>query len=178
MRVNTTLIRYDDGGIEGTAQMLEEQMQRLEAQKRGLDRELAAVAAHLQSVRGALDILRKLTSVVCLTGDATEQQSQSDVAAASSASLPIDVVEGAEELRPLSAGSGVSGMGGYGRLTEQILEYLSTLGDAEVRARDVAAALGRDATAGSINAVRSTLDRLVGNSRAVRAGRGLYRAAP
>lgn len=66
---------------------------------------------------------------------------------------------------------------GYGRLTEQILEYLATIGGTEVRARDVAAALGRDTNTGSINAVRSTLDRLVGASRVRRTGRGLYRAA-
>src|SRR5205823_4774923 len=46
----------------------------------------------------------------------------------------------------------------YGKLTEQILEYFEGAGDADVRARDVAAALGRDKDSGSINAVRSTLD--------------------
>ncbi|MFC8430102.1 hypothetical protein [Streptomyces sp. NPDC057253] len=64
----------------------------------------------------------------------------------------------------------------YGKLTEQILAYFAEVGDVEVRARDVAAALGRDADSGSINAVRSTLDRLVASSRVRRAGRGLYRA--
>ncbi|MER7818220.1 hypothetical protein [Streptomyces sp. NPDC096153] len=64
---------------------------------------------------------------------------------------------------------------GYGRLTEQILEYFATVGDADVRARDVAVALGRDTDSGTINAVRSTLDRLVGTSRLRRTGRGLYR---
>jgi hypothetical protein len=62
----------------------------------------------------------------------------------------------------------------YGKLTEQILEYFAGAGDAAVRARDVAAALGRDKDSGSINAVRSTLDRLVGTSRIRRTGRGLY----
>ncbi|WP_266377552.1 hypothetical protein [Streptomyces canus] len=62
----------------------------------------------------------------------------------------------------------------YGKLTEQILEYFAGAGDADVRARDVAAALGRDKDSGSINAVRSTLDRLVGTSRIRRTGRGLY----
>jgi hypothetical protein len=61
-------------------------------------------------------------------------------------------------------------------LTERIMEYFATTGDADVRARDVAAALGRDSDSGSINAVRSTLDRLVGTSRVQRTGRGLYRA--
>jgi hypothetical protein len=64
----------------------------------------------------------------------------------------------------------------YGKLTEQILDYFAGVGEANVRARDVAAALGRDTDSGSINAVRSTLDRLVGTSRIRRTGRGLYRA--
>ncbi|MFE4176403.1 hypothetical protein ACFRR7_30855 [Streptomyces sp. NPDC056909] len=63
-----------------------------------------------------------------------------------------------------------------GGLTEQILTVLANSADAPVRARDVAQALGRDESPGSINAVRSTLDRLVGSSRAHRAGRGLYQA--
>ncbi|MEU3188895.1 hypothetical protein ABZ707_32545 [Streptomyces sp. NPDC006923] len=61
-------------------------------------------------------------------------------------------------------------------LTEQIVEILTKSGSTPVRARDVAQALGRDDTPGSINAVRSTLDRLVATSRAHRAGRGLYQA--
>jgi hypothetical protein len=65
----------------------------------------------------------------------------------------------------------------YGKLTEQILEYFAAAGDTDVRARDVAAALGRDKDSGSINAVRSTLDRLVGTSRIRRTGRGLYAKA-
>ncbi|MEV6420957.1 hypothetical protein [Streptomyces sp. NPDC051662] len=62
-------------------------------------------------------------------------------------------------------------------LTEQILAVLAASDGNPVRARDVAQALGRDGTPGSINAVRSTLDRLVGTSRAHRAGRGLYQAS-
>ncbi|MCX4825578.1 hypothetical protein OG883_38160 [Streptomyces sp. NBC_01142] len=61
-------------------------------------------------------------------------------------------------------------------LTEQIVEFLATTDGSPVRARDVAQALGRDDTTGSINAVRSTLDRLVATSRAHRAGRGLYQS--
>ncbi|MEV8392645.1 MULTISPECIES: hypothetical protein [unclassified Streptomyces] len=62
-------------------------------------------------------------------------------------------------------------------LTEQILAVLAASDGNPVRARDVAQELGRDGTPGSINAVRSTLDRLVGTSRAHRAGRGLYQAS-
>jgi hypothetical protein len=63
-----------------------------------------------------------------------------------------------------------------GGLTEQVIQILTAAGDAPVRARDVAAKLGRDDSPGSINAVRSTLDRLVATSRAHRAGRGLYQS--
>ncbi|MGW7054243.1 hypothetical protein [Streptomyces sp. NPDC054887] len=63
-----------------------------------------------------------------------------------------------------------------GGLTEQVVAILAESGRTPVRARDVAQALGRDESSGSINAVRSTLDRLVATSRAQRAGRGLYRA--
>lgn len=73
-----------------------------------------------------------------------------------------------------AAASGEAGAG----LTEQVLSALKDSGSTPVRARDVNQALKRDDTPGSINAVRSTLDRLVATSRAHRAGRGLYQAAP
>ncbi|MFV2121252.1 hypothetical protein ACE14D_23560, partial [Streptomyces sp. Act-28] len=65
-----------------------------------------------------------------------------------------------------------------GGLTELVLGALRESGSTPVRARDVNQALKRDDSPGSINAVRSTLDRLVATSRAHRAGRGLYQAAP
>lgn len=73
-----------------------------------------------------------------------------------------------------AATSGEEGTG----LTEQVLGVLAESGGDPVRARDVNQALKRDDSPGSINAVRSTLDRLVATSRAHRAGRGLYQAAP
>ncbi|MCX5416117.1 hypothetical protein [Streptomyces sp. NBC_00059] len=63
-----------------------------------------------------------------------------------------------------------------GSLTEQVMEVVAASGSKALRARDVTEALGRELTAGSINTVRSTLDRLVATSRAHRAGRGLYQA--
>ncbi|MBP0458049.1 hypothetical protein [Streptomyces montanisoli] len=60
-------------------------------------------------------------------------------------------------------------------LTRQVLDILADAKGGTVRARDVAKVLGRDGSPGEINAVRSTLDRLVATSRADRAGRGLYR---
>ncbi|MEV4950227.1 hypothetical protein [Streptomyces sp. NPDC053755] len=63
-----------------------------------------------------------------------------------------------------------------GSLTEQVAAVLLQNPDTPQRARDVAKAVGRDSSAGEINTVRSTLDRLIASSRAVRAGRGLYQA--
>ena len=64
----------------------------------------------------------------------------------------------------------------YGRLTGQNLHHFAQIGDTDVRARDVAVASGRATDSGSIDAIRSTLDRLVGASRVRHTGRGLYRA--
>ncbi|MFE7778224.1 hypothetical protein ACFU5O_30870 [Streptomyces sp. NPDC057445] len=63
-----------------------------------------------------------------------------------------------------------------GGLTEQVIAVLARDAGTPLRARDVAQVLGRDDSAGDINTVRSTLDRLVATSRAHRAGRGLYQA--
>ncbi|MFJ1551201.1 hypothetical protein [Streptomyces sp. NPDC088246] len=63
-----------------------------------------------------------------------------------------------------------------GNLTEQVMKIVAASGSTPVRARDVTQALGRELSTGSINSVRSTLDRLVATSRAHRAGPGLYQA--
>ncbi|MFD7686904.1 hypothetical protein [Streptomyces sp. NPDC059781] len=143
--------------IEATAESLQEDLDRLQTQKQALERELAAVVAHLDSVQRALGALRVLMRDPAPAGAAEPQQ-----APALRADAPAD--------------AGTDGQKKYGRLTEQILDYLAAVGDVDVRAREVAAALGRDTDSGSINAVRSTLDRLVGTSRIRRSGRGLYRA--
>ena len=181
--------------IENTAENLQEEVHRLEAQRQALERELAAVVAHLGSVQQALAALQGLmqTASPAASGPATD----------SSAPEPAEAEEAEPDGPPAAAaapagsegrvrtsGSGqertrparrtpqrtTQDQGKYGRLTEQIMEFFAGTGGATVRARDVAAALGRDTDAGSINAVRSTLDRLVGTSRIQRAGRGLYRA--
>ncbi|UYQ60239.1 hypothetical protein [Streptomyces peucetius] len=72
-----------------------------------------------------------------------------------------------------TAGPAVSDAAG---LTDQVVAVLTRNADTPLRARDVAQALGRDGSTGSVNTVRSTLDRLVATSRAHRAGRGLYQA--
>ncbi|SNX66437.1 hypothetical protein SAMN06272735_8304 [Streptomyces sp. TLI_55] len=169
--------------IEVTAESLQEDLARLEIQKRALERELAAVAAHLDSVQRALSALTVLMAEPS-GGRAAEQPEQAKadtpvVAPARTArkqSAPRQAEPARKEKPAPSARVEADEPRSYGALTEQILEYFAGVGDAEVRARDVAAALGRDTDSGSINAVRSTLDRLVGTSRVRRAGRGLYRA--
>ncbi|MFF8679305.1 hypothetical protein ACQPXT_39300 [Streptomyces sp. CA-100214] len=179
--------------IEVTAESLQEDLARLELQKQSLERELAAVVAHLGSVQRALSALEVLMSAapVALAPSGSGEPEPAGRAAAQSPAGPApkpaaDAARAPGSRRPrrrdTRGRTRASGTGaqpdqrGYGRLTEQILEYLAGVGDADVRARDVAAALGRDTDSGSINAVRSTLDRLVGASRVRRSGRGLYRA--
>ncbi|MFH8442976.1 hypothetical protein ACH4D3_17310 [Streptomyces sp. NPDC018026] len=170
--------------VEITAESLQEDLARLEIQKQALERELAAVVAHLGSVQralGALDVL-----MVGPTGPTDAATTTATTTASASADTKAE-----RPRTPAATGTGPrpeaakrasrtprteEEQRNYGRLTEQILEYFAGVGDSEVRARDVAAALGRDTDSGSINAVRSTLDRLVGSSRVRRAGRGLYRA--
>ncbi|MFC4506939.1 MULTISPECIES: hypothetical protein [Streptomyces] len=154
--------------IEITAESLQEDLARLQVQKQALERELAAVVAHLGSVQRALSALEALmldpaAAATGTAGAASARQNQA-----------VATVE--PQTHRVAPGTDADGRKGYGKLTEQIMEYFDGVGDADVRARDVATALGRDTDSGSINGVRSTLDRLVGASRVERSGRGLYRA--
>ncbi|MGY0055708.1 hypothetical protein ACWY4P_03960 [Streptomyces sp. LZ34] len=187
--------------VEITAESLQKDLVRLQVQKQALERELAAVVAHLGSVQQALSVLESLmldsaaAAATSTVGGASAEQDQAStpsephpgVVPAESADVttkagfPVQEPQGrASAQHPVSAGAGAGAdpdrQRKYGKLTEQIMEYFAGVGDVDVRARDVAAALGRDSDSGSINAVRSTLDRLVGTSRVQRSGRGLYRA--
>ncbi|MFF4353566.1 hypothetical protein [Streptomyces sp. NPDC001530] len=183
--------------IEITAESLQEELARLQVQKQALERELAAVVAHLGSVQRALSALETLmlnAAVAASTATAGAAGTQRGQALATAepqtdsvSAEPADTTtkaalqprkpqSGKAAKRPLAAGTDTDGQKQYGKLTEQIMEYFASVGDVDVRARDVAAALGRDTDSGSINGVRSTLDRLVGTSRVQRTGRGLYRA--
>jgi hypothetical protein len=181
--------------IEVTAESLQEDLARLELQKQALERELAAVVAHLGSVQRALSALEVLmrapsAAEAPAVSGAPAAAPPAEETAARTAAAPAQAPGPDATPTPADRRSGrratgkqrPSGTGaepdqrGYGRLTEQILDYFAGVGDVDVRARDVAAALGRDSDSGSINAVRSTLDRLVGASRIRRSGRGLYRA--
>ncbi|GGW79373.1 MULTISPECIES: hypothetical protein [Streptomyces] len=146
--------------IEVTAESLQADLSRLELQKRALERELAAVVAHLDTIQRALGALEVvMASPAEATGSKEAVRRRRVTGPAQAVARPR---AGAERA--------------YGRLTEQVMEYFAQVGDTDVRARDVAVALGRATDSGSINAVRSTLDRLVGTSRVRRSGRGLYRA--
>ncbi|MFI6876148.1 hypothetical protein ACIBL6_22235 [Streptomyces sp. NPDC050400] len=178
--------------IESTAEGLQGDLDRLELQKRALERELAAVAAHLDTVRRAVHALE---SVMTGPADSVGSEGSEDAedaanpapAAKPAAPRPPKRATKSGKRAPRSRNTSRAKSNTdtatatdtdrpYGRLTEQILAYLAQAGDTDVRARDVAAALGRATDSGSINAIRSTLDRLVGASRVQRTGRGLYRA--
>jgi hypothetical protein len=189
--------------IEITAESLQEDLARLEVQKQALERELAAVVAHLGSVQRALEALQAVMSATAgppapagaaaepgrpaspredapspAAADTTGARRRQPAAVRRSPQKPASPSRsggGNATSRSQAAGEGAADTK-YGELTEQILEYFAQAGAADLRARDVAAALGRDRDSGSINAVRSTLDRLVGTSRIARTGRGLYRA--
>ncbi|WP_406515745.1 hypothetical protein OH809_27215 [Streptomyces sp. NBC_00873] len=92
------------------------------------------------------------------------------------AAEPAKAVKPAKARAPKKAAPAEPAADDSGSLTEMAMKVLAAFGDTPVRARDVTEALGRELTPGSINTVRSTLDRLVGTSRAHRAGRGLYQA--
>ncbi|MGW5665480.1 hypothetical protein ACWEWG_36550 [Streptomyces sp. NPDC003758] len=162
--------------IEITAESLREDLARLEVQKQALERELSAVTAHLDSVQRALSALQALMPMVAPPSAAPGSVDVRPTAEPA----PADTTEDADASRARpdhEAEAEADSAPKYGKLTEQILRYFAEVADTDVRARDVAAALGRDTDSGSINAVRSTLDRLVGTSRIRRVGRGLYRAA-
>ncbi|MEU7213516.1 hypothetical protein AB0B06_34585 [Streptomyces sp. NPDC044989] len=170
--------------IEITAEGLQEDLARLEIQKQALERELAAVTAHLGSVQRALSALQALMPESVPSASATRPEDVVAEVPAPLAPAPMPSAVQAEgsagagdRAEDASSAGDADGSKSYGKLTEQILAYFAEAGNTDVRARDVASALGRDTDSGSINAVRSTLDRLVGQSRVRRVGRGLYRAA-
>ncbi|MEU4657781.1 hypothetical protein AB0G32_28255 [Streptomyces sp. NPDC023723] len=173
--------------IETTAESLQEDLARLEIQKDALERELAAVVAHLGSVQRALsaltDLMTDAAAADAVTGadEAAGTDEAAPTAGAGARKKTSTTRRRPGKRQPAKEPAvrpGAGKPGSYGRLTEQIMDYFARVGGDDVRARDVAAALGRDTDSGSINAVRSTLDRLVGASRIERTGRGLYRAKP
>ncbi|MER6465048.1 hypothetical protein ABT278_31945 [Streptomyces sp. NPDC001228] len=170
--------------VQATAERLQEDLARLQLQKQALERELAAVVAHLGSVRQALGTFEALMRTPAATEQVTAPQpaAEAETGAPEAAVVPAPAAsrepqaESEDTDSPAPDGDDTDGQQKYGRLTEQIMDFFASVGNTDVRARDVAAALGRDTDSGTINGVRSTLDRLVGASRIQRTGRGLYRA--
>ncbi|MFE5088963.1 hypothetical protein ACFRCI_00845 [Streptomyces sp. NPDC056638] len=113
---------------------------------------------------------------------ATKSAKPAKAAAPAKATAPAKAAKPAKDAKPAKAGASKKAapaapvVDDSGSLTEMAMKVLSAFGDTPVRAREVTKALGRELTPNSINTVRSTLDRLVGTSRAHRAGRGLYQA--
>ncbi|MBW8699158.1 Prefoldin subunit alpha [Streptomyces sp. MBT84] len=164
--------------IEITAENLQEELARLEVQKQALERELAAVTAHLGSVQRALSAFQALMPAFApSSAEPGPMDERSTPEPAPAQQAPPAETAGSADESPAPTGHADAESGKtYGKLTEQILAYFAEADGVNVRARDVASALGRDTDSGSINAVRSTLDRLVGTSRIRRVGRGLYHA--
>ncbi|MER7691481.1 hypothetical protein [Streptomyces sp. NPDC097610] len=170
-------VTHAERNIESTAESLQGELARLELQKEALERELAAIVAHLGSMRRTLSAFESLLPAPAAPRAAVTSPESTDAATASAAPTARRARSGKTTEHPVSADTGTDAERPkqYGKLTEQIMEYFAEVGDSDVRAREVAAALGRDTDSGSINAVRSTLDRLVGTYRVRRTGRGLYR---
>ncbi|MEW2548560.1 hypothetical protein AB0910_22785 [Streptomyces sp. NPDC047002] len=191
--------------VEATTTLLQAELPRLEAHQQSLEKELAAVTERLESVRSALTALTALSGVPHVLAESTKVEEAVSAAveaveeptAEPAASVPAPRRSGAKKPAPKKRGAAKKPARGAkpapakkaepkaeakadakeqaSGLTRQVLDILADAKGGTVRARDVAKVLGRDGSPGDINAVRSTLDRLVATSRADRAGRGLYR---
>lgn len=166
-------------GIETATALLQSELSRLEEQRKDLQNQLqsvqtnlAAVSGNIESIRGALAALNAVPSAAPETGAEQPHVVPAPEAEDTEAAAPESTGREVEFEAASPAESGPRGS----RFTEQVIAVLARNPHVALRARDVAEALGRDENAGSINAVRSTLDRLVATSRARRAGKGLYQA--
>src|SRR3954471_15027058 len=131
--------------IEVTAESLQEDLARLQIQKQALERELAAVVAHLGSVQRALSafetLMRDPAAAAASTGTAgaavaepgqaaTPVLPQTDIASPESADATTTSApraqkpeSGKDAKRPPTADADADGQKKYGMLTEQIMEY-------------------------------------------------------
>ncbi|MER5820896.1 hypothetical protein ABT086_00905 [Streptomyces mirabilis] len=160
--------------IEVTAERLQEGSARLQIQKQALERELAAIVAQSRLGATGSQHLRVLDACHGCRGaqaqipkpvvPQTEIVSNESAKSANIATTPAPRAQkppsrSDDADRPAPAGDDTDGQKTYGQLTEQIMEYFAAADDADVRALDMAAALGRDSDSGSINGVRNTLER-------------------
>ncbi|WP_432100795.1 hypothetical protein [Streptomyces sp. WAC 04229] len=186
--------------LQSELSQLEEQQEALQKQLQSVQTDLAAISGKAESIRGALAALsaspsaadpRSLSpqeSTPASMAPVTVPSAQAGPAVSEDVEVPQDspVAQDGEQVAPgtepathrtnsKAASSDKLVLKGS-RFTDEVIDVLARNPRVALRARDVAKALGRDEDSGSINAVRSTLDRLVATSRAQRAGRGLYQA--
>lgn len=185
--------------LESELTQLEKQQEALQEQLQSVQAELAATSGSIESIRGALAALRSVATAavprlptaqaMIQPSDASEEHDSSAPADSEAASTAVSQDPPTAQLAPMTTRSETNRFDDESdaassahlatpgsRFTEQVIAVLMHRPHAALRARDVAEALGRDENAGSINAVRSTLDRLVATSRARRVGKGLYQA--
>ncbi|MET9375977.1 hypothetical protein ABZX98_17780 [Streptomyces sp. NPDC002992] len=162
--------------VEATTAQLKAELPYLERRRAALEEDIAAVTLRLESVRTALAALQALSAVGSAMSPGVEagahvpapRQAEVGESEEATAKVPSDTAAtGRKDAPSLSHADG---------LTDQVVAVLAGKPGTPMRAREVAAVIGRDGSTGAINTVRSTLDRLVATSRAHRAGRGLYQA--
>ncbi|MEW5655239.1 hypothetical protein ABGT92_07845 [Streptomyces cinereoruber] len=193
--------------IDATTAALQEELPQLEQLQQELEKELAAVSERVLSVRTALTALLALAETpvprpVQVTPEPTVKDETTVEMAPSQDASPVPPprkaatrAAGERKATPAKATRGkerssakkprvtaasrkdASAAKDPAGFTEQVIAVLARTPKTPMRARDVAQALGRDSSTSAVNAVRSTLDRLVATSRAARAGRGLYQAS-
>ncbi|MFI9730475.1 hypothetical protein [Streptomyces sp. NPDC052092] len=164
----TALLQSELGRLEEQREDLQKQLQRAQAG-------LAALSGKIESIRGALAALNAVPATEPATPQTTVEQPH-DAANLQASGAVVSAQEPAEHNTSFEAVPATKSAPRSSRFTEQVIAVLARDPRVALRARDVAEALGRDESAGSINAVRSTLDRLVATSRARRTGKGLYQA--
>ncbi|GAA3482093.1 hypothetical protein [Streptomyces yanii] len=162
-------------GIHSTIEQLQGELPGLESRKQELEQELAAVAQRLEAVRTAVESLKTLstaTAAAMTAAPKTAGRKETGTTAQRPASRTAKKAAprakaGKKKAPPAKRAKG---------LTDGVVEILSKAKSA-MKASEVNQALGRPETAGQVEAVRGTLERLVKAAQARRTGRGLYEAA-
>ncbi|GGR47000.1 hypothetical protein [Streptomyces netropsis] len=187
--------------VAKTVELLRTALPPLEKHRQSLETELTAVTERLESVRAALHSLQLLSSATPTpqpeAGEPTPAKrkagsrvkaktpAKARTAVTSKATVTSKAAVTSKARKPSAAKAAASPAPAAPQpvlpkqriqgLTRNLVAYLARA-DAPVRAREAALALGREDTPGSINAVRTALERLVKAGRAQRTGRGLYEA--
>ncbi|MFE4424161.1 hypothetical protein [Streptomyces sp. NPDC056817] len=167
-------------GIHSTIEQLQGELPGLESRKQELEQELAAVAQRLEAVRTAVESLKTLSTTTTAAATSAAPKTAGRKKTGTTAQRPPSRT--AKKAAPRAKAAGKAGKKKAAPakrakgLTEGIVEILSKAKSA-MKAGEINQALGRPETAGQIEAVRGTLERLVRAAQARRTGRGLYEAA-